>query len=166
MLAWARGWCGGVVCALGSPFISLWPAWGTRKCVVSLVTFALSTNLLLACILVMVSGLSIMLTTASINIVLQTLVKEEMRGRIMSLYTMAFVGMTPIGALVGGAIASRVGAPIAVVAGGLGCLALALWFATRVKPLRRIVLPLYEEMGIIPEVARGLQGASELRPRA
>lgn len=133
---------------------------------VSLIGFALSQTLLLSCLFVTVTGFAIMLTTASINTVLQTLVQDEMRGRIMSLYTMAFVGMTPVGGLVGGAIATRVGAPVAVVAGGLGCIALAAWFGTRIGPLREIVLEMYAEVGAIPEVARGLQGASELRPRA
>ncbi len=132
----------------------------------SLIGFALSTHLVLSCLFVVITGLSVMLTTASINTVLQTLVQEDMRGRIMSLYTMAFVGMTPIGGLVGGAVANRIGAPTAVVAGGLGCLLLALWFGRRLAPLREIVLEMYAELGIIPEVARGLQGASELRPRA
>lgn len=133
---------------------------------VSLVGFALSTSLVMSCVLLVITGMAVMLTTASINTVLQTLVQEELRGRIMSLYTMAFVGMTPIGGLIGGAIASRVGAPVAVVAGGAGCLLLAAWFGRRLAPLREIVLPMYAELGIIPEVARGLQGASELRPRA
>jgi MFS family permease len=133
---------------------------------VTLIGFALSTSLFLSCLMITVTGLSVMLATASINTVLQTLVKDELRGRVMSLYTMAFVGMTPIGGLVGGAIANRLGAPTAVVLGGLGCLVLALWFGRRLAPLREIVLPMYAELGIIPEVARGLQGASELRPRA
>jgi len=133
---------------------------------VSLIGFALSTNLLVSCLFVVVTGFSVMLTSASINTVLQTLVKEELRGRIMSLYTMAFVGMTPLGGLAGGAIAQRLGAPFAVVLGGAGCLALAIWFGRRLVSLREIVVPMYQEMGIIPEVARGLQSASELRPRA
>jgi MFS family permease len=141
-------------------------AWSNAMFGASLIGFALSRNLLLSCLFVAVTGYAVMLTTASTNIVLQTLVREEMRGRVMSLYTMAFVGMTPIGALAGGAIAHRLGAPAAVVMGGGGCLALAFWFWRRLAPLREIVLPMYEQMGIIPEVARGLQGASELRPRA
>ncbi|MDA0329393.1 MAG: MFS transporter [Gemmatimonadetes bacterium] len=132
---------------------------------VTLIGFALSRNLVMSLILLAVTGVAIMLCTASINTVLQTLVKEEMRGRVMALYTMAFVGMTPIGGLAGGAIADRVGAPIAVVAGGLGSLVLAIWFWRRLPDLREIVTPVYEELGIIPEVARGLQGASDLRPR-
>lgn len=133
---------------------------------VALVGFSQSRSLPLSCALLAVTGLAIMVTTASINTVLQTLVRDEMRGRIMSLYAMAFVGMTPVGGLVGGAIANRVGAPATVFVGGLACLALALWFAGRLAPLRSIVIPVYEKVGVIPEMARGLQGASDLRPRA
>jgi len=82
---------------------------------------------------------------------------------VMSLYTMAFMGTMPIGSLAGGALASRIGAPATVAIGGLGCLALGLWFARRVAPLRALVLPIYEARGIIPEVAQGLQSASEVR---
>jgi hypothetical protein len=84
----------------------------------------------------------------------------------MRLYTMAFMGMMPVGSLVGGALASRFGAPSAVGLGGLGCLALALWFKSRIEPLRALVLPVYEERGVLPEVARGLGAVTELRPRA
>ncbi len=132
---------------------------------VSLIGFALSQQLVLSCVFIVVTGFAVMLTTASINTVLQTLVPDDLRGRVMALYTMAFVGMTPIGGLVGGAIAARVGAPVAVVAGGIGCIALAGWFGRRIAPLREIVLEMYAERGVILEVAHGLQGASELRPR-
>ena len=50
--------------------------------------------------------------------------------------------------------------------GGLGCLALALWFSRRLAPLREIVYPVYERMGILPEVAQGLQTASTFRPKS
>jgi len=132
----------------------------------TLIVFAASRNLLLSCAMLVVGGFGLMLTTASINTVLQTLVGEEMRGRVMSLYTMAFMGMMPVGSLVGGALASRVGGPITVALGGLGCLALSLWFKTRIEPLRALVLPVYEERGVLPEVARGLGAVTELRPRA
>ena len=131
----------------------------------SLVGFAISRTLWVSCVLLVASGFGVLVTTASINTVLQTLVGDEMRGRVMSLYTMAFVGMTPIGSLVGGAIAGRLGAPLTVAAGGLGCLSLAFWFGRRLAPLRALVRPVYQRLGIIPEVASGLQSASELRPR-
>lgn len=132
----------------------------------ALILFGVSRALWLSCLLLVVSGFGLIVATASINTVLQTLVAEEMRGRVMSLYTMGFVGVTPLGSLAGGAVATRLGAPAAVVAGGLGCLALAAWFGRRLKPLREIVTPIYRRMGIIPEVAGGLDSASELRPRS
>jgi MFS family permease len=131
----------------------------------TLVAFAFSEVLWLSCALLVASGLAVMMITASINTMLQTLVDEGMRGRVMSLYTMAFIGMSPMGSLAGGAIAARVGAPVAVALGGLGCLALAFWFSRRLAPLREIVYPVYERMGILPEVARGLQTASTFRPK-
>ena len=131
----------------------------------ALLAFAFSSDVLISCLVLVASGFGVMLATASINTVLQTLVGEEMRGRVMSLYAMAFVGMTPIGSLVGGALAARYGAPLAVAAGGMGCLALAVWFGTRLEPLRKLVIPVYERLGIIPEVATALQTASELRPK-
>ncbi len=106
-----------------------------------------------------------MVVSASINTILQTLVTEEMRGRVMSLYTMAFVGMTPLGSLAGRAIAARLGAPLTVAAGGVGCVALAVWFGRQIPRLREDVRPIYARLGILPEVAQGLQQASELRPK-
>jgi len=132
---------------------------------VTLVAFAFSEILWLSCVLLVATGFAVMMVTASINTMLQTLVDERMRGRVMSLYTMAFIGMSPMGSLAGGAIAARLGAPVAVALGGLGCLALAFWFSRRLAPLREIVYPVYERMGILPEVARGLQTASTFRPK-
>jgi len=131
----------------------------------SLILFALSRNLLLSCVLLVLSGFSMIIVTASINTVLQTILREDMRGRIMSLYTMAFVGTTPIGGLVGGAIANRVGAPIAIILGGLGCLAISVWAFRRLPALRDLIRPIYAELGILPEVAAGLQSVSDMRPR-
>jgi len=132
----------------------------------TVIAFAWSTNLVLSCIMLVAGGVGIMLTTASINTVLQTLVGEDMRGRVMSLYTMAFMGMMPLGSLAGGAVATRLGAPVAVALGGAGCLALAFWFRGRIPSLRALVLPVYQERGVIPEVAQGLQAVSELRPKS
>ncbi|MDH3270412.1 MAG: MFS transporter [Gemmatimonadota bacterium] len=141
-------------------------AWGIVAFGASLMGFAFSRTLPLSCALLVVSGFAMIVVTASTNTILQTIVSEEMRGRIMSLYTMAFVGMTPLGGLAGGAIASRVGAPTAVVLGGAGCMALAAWTFWRLPALRSLIRPIYAELGIIPEVATGLQSVSEMRPRA
>jgi MFS family permease len=139
---------------------------GTGAFGLSLIAFALSRAPLLSCVLLVVCGFSMIVVSASINTVLQTIVREEMRGRIMSLYTMAFVGTTPLGSLAGGAIASHVGAPVAVALGGLGCLAVSAWAVLRLPALRELIRPIYAELGVLPEVARGLQSVSEMRPRA
>lgn len=86
---------------------------------------------------------------AASNTVIQTLVPEEMRGRVMSYYTMAFVGMTPFGSLLAGGLAHRLGAPNAVIITGACCLAGAAWFSTQLKSIREIMRPIYVEMGII-----------------
>lgn len=130
------------------------------------VAFAFSGNVWLSVALLVATGFAIMVVSASVNTILQTLVSEEMRGRVMSLYTMAFVGMTPLGSLAGGAIAAELGAPLTVAAGGLGCLVLAVWFGRQIPRLREDVRPIYTRLGILPEVAEGLQQASELRPKA
>ena len=132
----------------------------------TLILFAFSRNAVLSSVLLVVSGFTMIIVTASINTILQTIVREDMRGRIMSLYTMAFVGTTPIGGLVGGAIASRVGAPVAIVLGGLGCIAISAWAYVRLPALRDLIRPIYEDLGILPEVAAGLQSVSDMRPRA
>lgn len=132
----------------------------------SLIGFALSRSVALSSVLLVISGFSMIVVTASTNTVLQTIVSEQMRGRIMSLYTMAFVGMTPVGGLVGGSIADRVGGPVAVILGGAGCVVLSVWIFWRIPALRRQIRPIYAQLGILPEVATGLQSASEMRPRA
>jgi MFS family permease len=130
----------------------------------ALVAFSASRVLWLSCLLLVVSGFGLMIATAGINTVIQTLVSERMRGRVMGLYAMAFVGVTPVGSLAGGALATRWGAPITVALGGLGCVALAGSFGRRIAPLGGAEPP-REAGGVLPEVATGLQTATELRPR-
>ncbi len=130
----------------------------------SLIAFALSRNLWLSMFALMCAGFGIMVTTAAMNTVIQTLVEENMRGRVMALYTMAFIGLSPVGGLMGGALADRVGAPVTGAIGGVCCIGLALWFWRQLPPLREMVRPIYQRMGIIPEVAVGLQAVSEVPP--
>jgi MFS family permease len=87
---------------------------------------------------------------AASNTIIQTLVSEDKRGRVMSYYTMAFVGMAPFGSLLAGTMANAFGAPLTVIANGSVVLLGAAWFFTRLPALRRTVRPIYEEMGIIP----------------
>ena len=116
---------------------------------VGLICFGLSRSLLLSMLLMVVVGFGMMQGLAASNTVIQTLVPEDKRGRVMSYYTMAFVGMAPFGSLLAGGLAHRMGAPHAVMITGAFCLAGSLWFTTQLKSIRKIMRPIYVEMGII-----------------
>jgi MFS family permease len=128
-----------------------------------LIGFGLSHWLWLSLPLVLVIGFSMMQQMAASNTILQTIVDEDKRGRVMSFYTMAFIGMTPFGSLMAGAIANKFGAPLTVIVGGAFCMVCAVWFASELPEIRRQVRPIYQELGIIPEVATGIQTASALQ---
>jgi MFS family permease len=116
---------------------------------VGLICFGLSRILVLSMSLMVVVGFGMMQGLAASNTVIQTLVPEDKRGRVMSYYTMAFVGMAPFGSLLAGGLAHRFGAPHAVMITGAFCLAGSLWFTTQLKSIRKIMRPIYVEMGII-----------------
>jgi MFS family permease len=89
---------------------------------------------------------------AASNTVIQTIVSEDKRGRVMSYYTMAFVGMAPFGSLLAGAMASAIGAPMTVIVNGAAVIVGAAWFFTQFPALRRAIRPIYRELGILPPV--------------
>jgi MFS family permease len=127
-----------------------------------LIGFALSEVLWLSLLLMLVTGLGMMIQLAASNTILQTIVDEDKRGRVMSLYSMAFMGMAPFGSLFAGALASVIGAPDTVLIGGIACIGGAVLFALKLPELRTLVRPLYVRLGILPEVASGIQSAVEL----
>jgi MFS family permease len=114
-----------------------------------LIGFGLSRYLWLSLLLLLIIGFGMMQGMAASNTVIQTLVPEDKRGRVMSYYTMAFVGMAPFGSLLAGVLAHRLGAPRAVMITGTFCIAGAVWFSTQLKSIRAIMRPIYIEMGII-----------------
>jgi MFS family permease len=128
-----------------------------------LITFSQSRWLPLSLILMFVTGMGMMQQMASTNTILQTIVDEEKRGRVMSYYTMAFVGMAPFGSLLAGTIAAHIGAPATLLISGACCVAGAIWFGLHLEELRRVVRPIYVELGILPEMATAIQSASALR---
>jgi MFS family permease len=128
----------------------------------ALVGFALSAHLGLSLGLLVVIGFSMMVAMAAANTILQTIVDETQRGRVMSFYTMAFMGMTPLGSLFAGALAHLIGAANTVLAGGIICFGGAFLFAMNLGQIRRLVRPIYIKMGILPPVASGIQSATEL----
>ncbi len=129
----------------------------------SLIVFGLSSNLWLSLFVLAVSGYGMIQQMAGTNTILQTIVDEEKRGRVMSFYTMAFMGAAPFGSLLAGALSDRIGAPWTVVVCGLVCLAGGGWLARKLPAIRREIRPIYIQLGILPEVAAGVQQASTLQ---
>jgi MFS family permease len=121
---------------------------------VGLVGFSLTRVLWLAMPLMLVSGAGMMLQMAASNTILQTIVDEDKRGRVMSLFAMSFFGTAPLGSLLAGALATRIGAQHTILAGGLVCVVAAVAFLRALPELQRVVRPIYVRMGILPEVAQ------------
>jgi MFS family permease len=129
---------------------------------VGLIGFALSRQLWASLLLMVLTGFGLMVQMAASNTILQTIVDEDKRGRVMSFYSMSFMGMAPFGSLFAGVVAGAVGAETTVLVGGVACIAGAGVFAFKLPDLRALVRPVYARLGILPEVAAGIQTAVEL----
>jgi len=116
---------------------------------VGLVLFSLSHVLWLSLLILPIVGAGMMITMASTNTIVQTVVEEHLRGRVMAFYTMAFLGTAPIGSLLAGVVAEHIGSENTILLGGLGCVIAGVWFALRLPRLRDIVRPIYVERGIL-----------------
>jgi MFS family permease len=128
---------------------------------VGLVAFALSHNFFCSLTLVTAVGFGQMVQLATSNTLLQTVVDDDRRGRVMSFYTVAFIGMAPVGSFLAGALASVIGAPWTVFIGGAACLVGAAVFARKLPQLREKVRPIYVTKGILPEVPAGIDYATD-----
>ena len=115
-----------------------------------LILFGLSRSLWFSLAMMLLTGFGMMQGMAASNTIIQTIVSEDKRGRVMSYYTMAFVGMTPFGSLLAGAMAHAMGAQLTVIVNGSVVIAGALWFTTRLKAVRREMKPIYQDLGIMP----------------
>jgi len=103
---------------------------------VSLMLFAFSKSFWLSVLLLLPAGYFIMLQMASSNTLIQVMVPDALRGRVMAVYSMMFMGMGPIGALLGGALSDHIGAPLTVAIGGVASVAGAWWFALQLPKIR------------------------------
>ena len=126
-----------------------------------LIAFGLSHNIWLSMAMMLVTGFGMMQGLTTSNTILQTLVDEKMRGRVMSYYTMAFVGMAPFGSLLAGAMAHAIGAPRTVIVSGVACMIGGLLFWSRLDGIRREMRPIYQQLGIVPREENPLEDGAE-----
>ena len=115
-----------------------------------LIALSLSRVLPLSLLTMLLIGFGTILQIAGSNTFLQTIVDDDKRGRVMSIYTMAFLGIIPFGNLLGGALADRIGAPNTLIIAGSACILGSVVFAQQLPNLRRLVRPLYTKLGITP----------------
>ncbi|HSR36925.1 MAG TPA: MFS transporter, partial [Desulfurivibrionaceae bacterium] len=120
-----------------------------------LVLFALSKNLLLSLAALGLVGFGGITFVASCNTILQTILDEDKRGRVMSLFTMAFIGMVPIGSLGAGTIAGLIGPRETLLLGAGSCLLGIAFFARKLPAMREKVRPIYRRKGIVGDPADG-----------
>lgn len=128
----------------------------------SLLIFSFSRRFEFSIFLMIFIGLGMMLQMASSNTLLQTLSDDDKRGRVMSFYTMAYMGTAPFGSLLAGGLADIIGVAFTIGFGGICCIIGAVIFWQKLPVLRQLLHPLYVKMGIIPEVSSGIQSASDL----
>ena len=120
---------------------------------VSLVALAFVRSPWAAVPVLFVAGAGMMLQLAGTNTIIQSLVDEDKRGRVMSLYTLAFFGAAPIGALIVGGVASLIGTHVAIGLGGGACCVAAIVFRAGLPQLRAVSRPLYVAKGLLPPLA-------------
>jgi len=126
----------------------------------ALIAFSFSRWLWLSLLLMVAAGFGMMQQMAASNTVLQTIVEDDKRGRVMSFYSICIQGMMPFGSLFAGILAAHIGAPFTLAVGGACCIAGALWFVSKLPQVRAHIRPIYREMGILPQIAQGIQAAA------
>lgn len=151
----AAAGCGGVIgmLALASRRdvrgLTRWITFASLSAGISVIVFALSPWLPLSLLAIAVTGFGVVVNGMSVSTMIQTIVDDHMRGRVMSLFSMAFLGMFPLGSLAGGALAEVIGAPATMILGGIICTLFALLLWQRMPLLREHLRPIYRRLGII-----------------
>lgn len=159
-LGWLIG-AGGFGAVSGMLYLALRPTvrgllavigWASAAAGAAVIAYTKCTQLWLALPLVYAAGMGTMLTAGSINTVLQTIVDDRLRARVAAIYIMSFLGVSPLGALASGWAAQYVGPPAALAVGGALALCAALAYLAGMPSMRRELRPLYQRLGIAPQV--------------
>lgn len=129
---------------------------------IALIVFSFSKNLYFSLATLLFIGFGMAAHINSINMILQTITDDNMRGRVMSYFTMACVGIAPLGSLIDGAMTDKIGAPNTVMIGGVVSIICSIVFFTRLPMLKKLVKPIYVKKGIIIEIDQGIQVATDL----
>jgi MFS family permease len=116
-----------------------------------LILFSLSRHVWLSLVLMVFIGLGMMLQMASSNTIMQTVVDDDKRGRVMSFYTMAFMGTAPFGSFLAGSLAKIIGAPNTILLGGVACIIGAIVFISKLPKFRAAIRPVYIKLGYLPQ---------------
>ncbi len=127
-----------------------------------LILFSISRLHWLSLVILYFTGIGMMIQTASCNTLLQTITDDDKRGRVMSFYSMSFMGMAPFGSLLVGFLSDRISAPATVAIGGICCILAGVLFSRRLPDLRKLIHPIYIRKGIIKEIEIGLESAAQL----
>lgn len=127
-----------------------------------LIAFSFTRNIGLALVFLVIAGGGFMVQMAAGNTILQTIVEDDKRGRVMSLFIMAFVGTAPFGSLFAGALSQRIGVPHTLLISGVSCLLGAFWFYRQLPEIRAAIRPIYRMLGILKEVKSGIGTVAEL----
>jgi len=159
-LGWLIG-AGGLGAAAGTVYLAMRPTVRGLLTVMpiagasagaALIGFSFSTSLWLALPLLVVVGVGGMLTAASTNTVLQTIVEDHMRARVISIYMMSFLGTAPLGALFAGTLSEVIGPPAVLALGGVAALTAAAIYWANIAAIRSAIRPVYQKLGIAPRL--------------
>lgn len=131
--------------------LSFWIALAPAIMGFGLIGLGLSRWMSMSLLVMPVIGFGMLVQMASSNTLIQTLVDDHMRGRVMSLYSMAFMGMVPLGSLLAGLMARLIGAPATVAVNGLWCMVGSFLFFHQIQAFRRQVHPVYVRKGIMED---------------
>ena len=137
-------------------------AWASAAFGLSLIAFSFSRVLWLSMPLLVLGGFAVMMETAASNTILQTIVDDDKRGRVMSFYAMAFLGAAPLGSLWAGSLASHLGVAHVVQLLGTMCIMGSMVFAWRLPALRTLIRPIYQRIGVLPDVTSGIPCEAEV----